>query len=408
VKNILIIIILIFGYFEQISSEDSPSIGDLQIFPADNPWNWDITTYSVHPNSDNFIESIGKMTSLHPDFGSPWQGRPIGIPYAVVSNEEPTISITYTEYGDESDPGPFPIPLDAPIEGGPESHGDRHVITVDTSNAMLYELYLAYPKEDSWEAASGAKFDLSSNKLRPAGYTSADAAGLPIFPGLVRYEEVYIQKQINHAIRFTVSNTRREYIWPARHYASQSDSTDFPPMGLRFRLKADFDTTGFSEPVRVILQALKKHGMMVADNGSNWFISGAPDDRWNNEVLAGLKTITGSDFEAIVTVDENGNPIYPTQIYINNKTIVKEIKTTNYPNPFNPSTAIEYSIPKSSNIEISVFNLMGQRVATLINRSHTPGNYQVTWNGFDYTSGVYIYQIKADNFVQSKKMLLMK
>ncbi len=281
------------------TGSESPDIGNLQVFPADNPWNWDISSYAVHPNSANFIKSIGGEVTLHPDFGTVWAGAPIGIPYVVVHSGQTQLPVAYTAYGSESDPGPFPVPLDAEIEGGPESNGDRHVLVVDMDNAMLYELYRAFPQTASWEAASGAKFDLTSNELRPEGWTSADAAGLPIFPGLVRYEEVYIQKKIDHALRFTVQQTQRKYIYPARHFASDSTDPDFPPMGLRFRLKADFDISGFSEPVQVILLALKKYGMIVADNGSNWYISGAPDDRWDDDILGELKTISGSNFEAI-------------------------------------------------------------------------------------------------------------
>jgi len=413
IKNIcielVIIIFIISGFFNQLLGQESPSIGNLKVFPADNPWNWDITNYSVHPNSNNYIESIGRMTPLHPDFGSPWQGVPIGIPYIVVSNGEPMIPITYTAFGDESDPGPFPIPLNAPIEGGSESGGDRHVIAVDTNNAMLYELYFAYPKEDRWEAASGAKFDLSSNELRPEGYTSADAAGLPIFPGLVRYEEVYIHKQINHALRFTVVNTRREYIWPARHYASQSDNPNFPPMGLRFRLKPEIDITDFSEPIKVILRAMKKYGIIVADNGSNWFISGAPDDRWDNTVLSELKSIIGSDFEAIVTVGENGDPIYPTPSNISHRIpILRDYKIINYPNPFNPSTKIKFDLPKPETVKIEVYNIIGQKIQTLLNNPMPAGYHEVEFNGQNLSSGIYLYRIEAGEWQDVKKMVYLK
>lgn len=285
--------------FNPLLGSESPGIGDIIVFPDDNPWNWDISAHQVHPNSNNFIASIGKDKTLHPDFGTIWNGAPIGIPYIVVSADQAEVPIVYTAYGDESDPGPFPIPLDTPIEGGPDGSGDRHVIAVDVDNQMLYELYNAFPVEGHWEAESGAKFDLSSNVLRPEGWTSADAAGLPIFPGLLRYEDVYIKKQINHALRFTVQSTQKKYIWPARHFASSSTDPNHPPMGLRFRLKSDFDISHFSEPIQVILLALKKHGMIVADNGSDWFISGSPDDRWDDDVLGELKSITGSYFEAI-------------------------------------------------------------------------------------------------------------
>jgi hypothetical protein len=203
------------------------------------------------------------------------------------------------DYADESDPGPYPVPPDSPIEGGPQSDGDRHVLLVDSGTCTLYELYAAYPQQDgSWHAGSGAVFDLRANKLRPATWTSADAAGLPILPGLVRYDEV-AAGTIRHALRFTVDRTRDEFIWPARHQASDSSNNAYPPMGQRFRLKASFDVSPFPRNVQVILVALKLYGMFIADNGSNWYISGAPDERWDNDELHVLDEVHGSDFEAV-------------------------------------------------------------------------------------------------------------
>jgi hypothetical protein len=297
------------GY--QPCADETQDLGDFDVFPPDNVWKWDISAYQVHPNSENFVATVGLDNNLHPDFGTVWQGAPIGIPYIIVAGAQPEIQIVYTAYGNESDPGPFPIPLDAPIEGGPDSDGDRHTIAVDKDNKKLYELYRAFPQSDHWEAESGVEFDLTVNEDHPEGWTSADAAGLPIFPGLVRYEEVYIKGEVNHAIRMTVRNSQRKYIWPARHFASSSTDPNRPPMGLRFRLKQEFDITGFSPPVQVILRAMKKHGMIVADNGSDWYISGAPDLRWDDGVLGELKSIQGSAFEVVLTVDENGDPIYP-------------------------------------------------------------------------------------------------
>ena len=284
-------------------SDDSTvetDIEDINIFPADNPWNIDISDYPVHPNSDNFISSIGREKGIHPDFGTRWDGAPNGIPYAVVPGTQALVPITFTAYGDESDPGPYPIPDDAPVEGGNDSTGDRHVIVIDRDNLMLYELYRAFKVPDGWEAESGAKWDLSSNDVRPKYWTSADAAGLPIFPGLVRFAEVD-RGEIDHALRFTVSQTQRGFIFPARHFASSSSNPNFPPMGLRLRLKAEFDISGFSPRNQVILKALKKYGMLVADNGGDWFISGAPDDRWDDEDLSQLKKIKGKDFEVVYT-----------------------------------------------------------------------------------------------------------
>jgi hypothetical protein len=273
------------------------------ILPADNIWNTRVDGLPVHSRSGDYIASIGASDTLHPDFGSgvwpPGSDGPIGIPFVEVDGDQPKVTIVYTAYGDESDPGPFPIPPGAPIEGGPSSGGDRHVIVVDTFNCVLYELFSAYPKAGgTWHAASGARYDLSSNALRPDGWTSADAAGLPIFPGLVRYEEVEAG-EINHAIRFTASSTQKAHVWPARHDASSITNPAVPPMGQRFRLKSSFDTSGYSPQVRVIVDAMKRYGLILADNGADWSISGAPDERWDNDVLRELKTIPGSAFEAV-------------------------------------------------------------------------------------------------------------
>jgi len=202
------------------------------------------------------------------------------------------------DYADESDPGPYPIPANPLIEGGPQSQGDRHILVVDTDNCVLYELYAAYPDGNGWTAGSGAIYDLTSNALRPEGWTSADAAGLPILPGLVRYDEV-AAGEIRHALRFTVPRTRKAYVWPARHYASSLTGAQYPPMGQRFRLKASFDISGYSSDVQVIFTALKRYGMILADNGSAWYLSGVPDERWDNDALHELGQVKGSDFEAV-------------------------------------------------------------------------------------------------------------
>jgi hypothetical protein len=287
-------------------------LGDFKVFPDDNVWKWDVSGYQVHPNSAGFIASVGASTNLHPDFGTVWQGAPIGIPYLVVTSTQPLIPVVYTDFGDESDPGPFPIPLTAAIEGGAASDGDRHVITVDRDRKILCELYYAFPQTDHWNASSGAKFDLTINQDRTRGWTSADAAGLPIFPGLVRYEEVYVKGEIDHAIRMTVLHSQTAFIYPARHQAGSSSNVNYPPMGLRFRMKAGYDLSRFSPPIQVICRAMKKHGLIVADNGSNWYLSGAPDPRWSDDTLGELRTIPGSAFEAILTVDSLGNPIKPS------------------------------------------------------------------------------------------------
>ncbi len=293
---------------ERPPSAPSPQVAGCDVFPADNVWNTPIDTLPVDANSDAYVATIGAGEYLHADFGSgTWDGGPIGIPYIDVPGTLPRVTVTF-DYDDESDPGPYPIPPDAPIEGGPDSGGDRHVLVVDRDNCILYELYAAYPQPDgSWDAGSGAIFDLNSHALRPDGWTSADAAGLPILPGLIRYDEV-TAGEIQHAIRFTVEETRRDYVWPARHYASPHTEMQYPPMGQRFRLRADFDVSGFSPDAQVILQALKTYGMILADNGSPWFISGVPDERWDNDVLHELHQVHGSDFEA---VDESSLMIDP-------------------------------------------------------------------------------------------------
>ncbi len=274
-------------------SAQSPQIGGCPIFPANNIWNTPIDRLPVDVNSAAYINTIGADGFLHPDFGTEWNGDPIGIPYVAVSGVSP-VPVTF-DYADESDPGPYPIPPDAPIEGG----GDRHVLVLDTDTCLLYELYAAYPQNDgSWHAGSGAVFDLQSNTLRPDGWTSADAAGLPILPGLVRYDEVQAG-EIAHAIRFTAARTRGAHVWPARHDASSLTGSQYPPMGQRFRLKADYDIAGFSPDVQVILRAMKKYGIILADNGSDWFISGAHDARWDDDVLGELKSVPGSAFEAV-------------------------------------------------------------------------------------------------------------
>ena len=277
------------------------SPGSRTVFPADNPWNTDISTLPVDSNSTTLINSCGGATKrVHPDFGTVWNGAPNGIPYMLVSGSQAKVPVSF-DYADESDPGPYPIPANAPIEGGPTSTGDRHVIVIDTTAWRLYELYDAHPLNGgtSWHAGSGATWDLSSNALRQAGWTSADAAGLPIFPGLVRYDVAVVRGAINHALRFTCPTTRKAYISPARHWASSQTSASYMPMGARVRLKASVDISTYPAEVQVILTALKKYGMFLADNGSGFYISGAPDSRWSDDNLATLGRLTASDFELV-------------------------------------------------------------------------------------------------------------
>ncbi|MCO5220197.1 MAG: hypothetical protein M9947_01280 [Thermomicrobiales bacterium] len=289
---------------------------DCPLFPADNIWNTPVADLPLDPLSETYIASIGPDTGLHPDFGSGlYEGQPLGIPFVRVPATQPDVDVAF-EIDDESDPGPYPIPPDAPIEGGSCGGGDRHVIVVQEETCQLYELYDATPQADgSWTAYAGAQFDLTSNALRPDEWTSADAAGLPILPGLVRYEEI-AAGVIPHALRFTAAQTQQAYVWPARHHAGASSDSNLPPMGQRFRLKATTDISDFSPVNQVILQALKTYGMMLADNGSDWFLSGVPDDRWDNDDLRELRNrILGSDFEAVdctsLMVDPNSGQALP-------------------------------------------------------------------------------------------------
>jgi hypothetical protein len=276
--------------------------GKVPIFPADNPWNQDISEFPVHPFSDAYIKTIGTRRPLTADFGTSLEDIPFGIPFLVVGKDQPGVPVRF-DYKEESDPGPYPVPLEAPIEGGADSDGNRRVIVIDAYHRKLYEMYIAFPKEDHWQASAGAVFDLDSNELRPAGYASADAAGLPIFPGLVRYDEVVEQGEIRHALRFTVKRTQRGYISPARHFASTIRDGSFPPMGLRMRLKADYDISGFPKSAQVILKALKKYGMILADNGGDLYLSGQPHDQWRDDELQTLSRVKAADFEAVRTGD---------------------------------------------------------------------------------------------------------
>jgi hypothetical protein len=285
----------------------SPTVGTCPVLPADNIWNTPVDQVIVSASSSTWVTTIGSTKTVHADFGSGlYDGAPIGIPYITVPGAQTKYPATFT-YASESDPGPYAIPLSAPIEGGAQSSGDRHAVAIDTDHCILYELYAAYPQAASWTAGAGAIFNLLSNALRPSGWTSTDAAGLPVFPGLVRYDEI-AAGEIRHAIRFTVPQTQRAFVWPARHYASSLTGTQYPPMGARFRLRAGFDISGFSAANQAILRALKKYGMILADNGSAWYLSGTPDSRWNNDDLHNLGQIHGSDFEA---VDVSGLMIDP-------------------------------------------------------------------------------------------------
>jgi hypothetical protein len=285
-----------------VSAHPLPGAPNCPVFPAEDPWNQRVDRLPVAKDSAGIIARIGLNDPVHPDFGSGFYGGgPIGIPFAVVSSRTPRVPVSF-QYGSESDRGPYPLPRGVPVEGGYGSSGDRHVIVVDRSSCRDYELFAAYPHDGGkrWTAGSGAIFNLRSDHLRPAGFTSADAAGLPILPGLARYDEV-AKGQIDHALRFTAPCTAARYVYPARHEASTCHGAGLPPMGLRVRLKASVNISGLPYQARVVAQALKRYGMILADNGSPWFISGAPNRGWNNDALHLLDRLTGRDFEVVNT-----------------------------------------------------------------------------------------------------------
>ena len=272
------------------------------MFPKSSHWNQRVDDLPLLSGSDRMVRAIGADDTMHADFGSGlYQGAKIGIPFVTVGRSQRKVPVRF-DYDDESDRGPYPIPRGVPIEGGRGSDGDRHVIVVNRGRCRLYELYAAYPHDggDRWTAGSGAIWSMRSNKMRPAGWTSADAAGLPILPGLVRWNEVK-HGRIDHAIRFTVPETRRDYIYPARHFASDSNDPDLPAMGQRFRMRANYPIDGFPRQARVVLKALKRYGMIVADNGSAWYVSGAPNRHWDNDALHTLHDVPGSAFEVVDT-----------------------------------------------------------------------------------------------------------
>ncbi len=281
----------------------APTLLGCPIFPSDNVWNARVDSLPLNANSAMYVNSIGASSRGHAEFGSD-PGN--GIPWVVVPPTQPQVNVTFNY---ASDPGPYPIPPNPPIEGG----SDRHVLIIDGGNCILYELFSVDQQSDgSWSAGSGAIFPLLSDQAGPEGWSSADAAGLPIFPGLVRYDEV-ATGHIDHALRFTAPATQQSYIWPARQWASNTNNLQNPPMGLRVRLKQSFDISSFGPNVQVILQCLKTYGMILSDNGAAWFITGAPDSRWNDDELHQLTLLVGSDFEAVdessLMVDPNSNAV---------------------------------------------------------------------------------------------------
>jgi len=304
-RRVLVILALLAGSALAVaaaSAQRLPKAPKCPVLPRSNHFNQRVDKLPVAASSNTLIASIGREDSVHADFGSgTYNGGPIGIPYTVVKRGQKKLPVSF-DYADESDKGGYPIPSTAPIEGGPNADGDRHVLVVDRDRCRLYELYDAHRSSDaaSWHAGSGAIFNLRSNKLRPKGWTSADAAGLPILPGLARYHEVK-RGSIDHALRFTARQTRRKFVYPARHFASSSDDPTLPPMGLRVRLKAGVDLGGLGKQARIVARALKRYGALLADNGSPWYFSGAPDKGWNNDDLHTLDRLDGSDFEVVDT-----------------------------------------------------------------------------------------------------------
>jgi hypothetical protein len=287
-----------------LTTSAPPKVGGCAVFPSSSVWNKRVDTLPVAAGSATLIRSIGLDTGVHADFGSGlYDGSRIGIPFVVVHGRTTTKAHVVFDYTDESDKGPYPIPANVPIEGAPAhaNEGDRHALIVDRDTCRLYELYALHRAGSGWAAGSGAIFDLRSNALRPAGWTSADAAGLPILPGLARWDGDAATGAIRHALRFTADRTRKAYVYPARHYASSSTDPSLPPMGLRVRLKATVDISHLPRQARTVAQAMKTYGLILADNGSSWYVTGAPSPYWSNDELHALGALHGSDFEVVDT-----------------------------------------------------------------------------------------------------------
>jgi hypothetical protein len=369
------------------------------LFPADHALNMPIDNLPVHPNSANLINTIGANTGLHPDFGTTWENSPMGIPYNLVGADQPKVPISFIYYEDQSDSGPYPIPTEPFVEGVFDwrtvTDGDRHLLVIDTSTHLLYETgnVKGNATGTSWEGGCGAIFDLNGYALREDGWTSADAAGLPIFPLLIRYDEVdralAVNGEIHHAIRFTVSQSKKEYIWPARHYASSSTDNNRAPMGLRFRLKADFNISGFTPRMQVILKTMKKYGMIVADNGSNWYFQGTNDERWNDEELNSLKVIKGKDFEAVDIsswmkrpgFDKNSAKVPASGANVKQQTSI-HLRTADCAisaryNGSGNSVAIEVQVPERTTISVAAFEFSGRMIGEIFKGNVNAGQTEV-------------------------------
>jgi hypothetical protein len=395
-----------------------------QVFPSDHALNMPIDALPVHPNSDNYIASIGGSTSLHPDFGTSWNDdgtdRQIGIPYNIVGAAQPLVPITFVLYNDESDPGPWPVPKDPFIETvfdwRENGEGDRHMLIVDSNACILYETGNTTGNADgtAWEGGCGAVFDLNGYSLRPEKWTSADAAGLPIFPLLIRYDEVERARsaggEIHHAIRFTVQRSQRAYVWPARHYASSSTDENLAPMGLRFRLKADVDITTYSPRMQAILRTMKKYGMIVADNGSNWYFQGTHDERWDDDEINTLKKLHGNNFEAVdITPWTNRSGFDPSSgkvpgaSGVTNNIAFHFKSGDNLAVTRNPGTAtsftVSYYLAKPGMATIKVYDASGRIITTLLHGVKPMGHHSLVWNVKDTTgnkngSGTFVLQLK--------------
>ena len=432
------ILLLVTGVISGAAAAQSMTDYRGPVFPANHALNTPIDELPVHPNSANYINSIGLNTALHPDFGNSWDDdgtlRQMGIPYNVVGAGQSQVPITFVYYPEESDPGPWPIPQNPYIETvfdwRETDDGDRHMLIVDSAEHMLYETGNVFGNANgtAWEGGCGAIFDLESNALRPSTWTSADAAGLPIFPLLIRYDEVEralaTGGEMTHPIRFTAANTQRAYVWPARHYASSSTNTNHPPMGLRFRLKASVDISGFSPRMQVILRTMKKYGMIVSDNGSNWFFQGTHDNRWDDEEINTLKNLHGRDFEAVdISVwtgrqgfDPNSAAV-PPATPVSSESGIKILPDAqlsgNAPNPFNASTTIYYTFNKVGRIRLWVEDITGKEIKVLVDGVHQEGSYTVEWdgrnsNGQRISSGIYFCHMRCGNgVVYCMKMIVL-
>jgi hypothetical protein len=393
-----------------------------QVFPPEHALNTRIDSLPVHPNSDNIVASIGADDGFHPDFGTSWNDGEkewqMGLPYNVVGEGQPLVPITWTEYGNESDPGPWPVPDDPLIETvfdwRDPDEGDRHLLVVDSSGSMLYEAWLFNGRDEDgegWEAANGAVFDLSSCDLRHDGWTSGDAAGLPIFPLLIRYDEVEraleTGGEIPHAIRFTVQRSRKAYIWPARHYASSSNDEDLSPMGLRFRLKDGYDISGYTPRMQVILRTFKKYGIIVADNGGNWFFQGTHDDRWDDGEISSLRNLQGSDFEAVDIsswmerpgFDENSAAV-PSGSGVTaagnlsggfHSFTVWQQRCTSGCHQIN----VRYTLVTTCNVRVEVSDLTGRSVLSQVEAMQRPGKRSVRLDAGSMNTGIYCVRVTA-------------